>query len=157
MHTVDEVIPLLGSCLDEHRIESLFGLRGQDFVTEFEPGHPDDQRRYYLLPTIGLQFLLNETDIIETIFFVIEGDNHVGPYMWSFRNGVNPSSSRKEVLAALGQPDRSRQADTDDPSAPGGWDRFRLPTGLVHVQYKPGGVGVSMVTVMQLEFAQDVG
>lgn len=149
MLTVDEVIPMLGNRLDERRIESLFGARGQKSASQLDPAHPEDQRHYYSLPEFGVQFILGGDEVITTIFFHVDGDEDVSPYPWTLRNAVTPTSTRKHVVELFGQPVRSGRADAENDFAPGGWDRFKLPEGLVHFQYAPNGNGISMITAMR--------
>jgi hypothetical protein len=130
MHSIDELVPLLGSPFDEKAIEAMFRVRGEELLTEFQPGHPEDQRRFYLLRPFGLQMLIDDAGLVDTLFFMIEGDDNVEPYAWSFRDRVNGSSKRADVLAVLGKPDRSGPDDSDNPFAPGGWDRFVTDFGL---------------------------
>jgi hypothetical protein len=155
MHTIDDVLPLLGTPLNEHHVESLFGARGQDTITDGEPGHPEDRRHYYNLPELGLQFLIQNGGIITTIFFHMEGDSDVRPYAWHFKNGLNPTSTREEVLTAFGMPERSSATDQKSHQfAPGGWDRFLLPRCIIHITYKQGNKGVSLVCSMQRNYLQ---
>ena len=150
MYFIDQVVPLLGSPFDENSIERIFGVRGKELLTQYEPGHPEDQRRYYILRQFGLQILIDSAGVVDSIFFMIDGDENIAPYPWSFsKGGLNGSSKRVEVLAALGKPDRSSQAELDDPFAPGGWDRFITAFGFIHVQYKALTAGISMVTFMR--------
>lgn len=148
MHSVDEVVPLLGVPLDETAVGAIFGVRGEELLTDCDPGHPEDRRRYYLVRRFGLQMLIDDAGTVETIFFMIEGDDNVDAYPWSFGR-LNGSSKRADVVAALGKPDRSSQAGSDDPFARDGWDRFTTHFGFVHVQYRTLDKGISMVTLMR--------
>ena len=148
MLTVDDVLPLLGNRLDEHRIESLFGERGQKMATEAR-SFPPRRSAALLLPAKfrGSVDIRRQRGILATIFLFIEGDEGVSSYPWSFRNGLNPSSTEEDVIAAMGLP-KSGKADVDDGFATVRWDRYKLPKGLLHFQYDPEGNGISMVTAM---------
>ncbi len=148
MLTVDEVLPFLGCPLDQRRVESLFGTSGHRSADELDPSHPQDQRHYYSFPEFGIQFILGENDVIQTIFFHIEGDPDVAPYPWSFENGINPSSTRNDVLASFGRPERSGKPNADGTIAAEGWDRFKSYANFIHLQYATGGAGIAMITAM---------
>jgi hypothetical protein len=148
MRTIDQVLPLIGNLLDEQRFESLFGERGFRSSDHYDPSHPQDQRHYYTLSKYGLQCVLGDGDIVETIFFFLRGKKNGGVYPWAFGNGLNPSSSRSEVLRVLGTPEKSAKPETVDVPGCVGWDRFRFKSVLIHVEYNDDCSGISMITGM---------
>jgi hypothetical protein len=150
MPTIEDILPILGSRLDEQVIQRLFGRLGQYSSNEIDPAHPEDQRHYYSVPQFGFQCVLGENGTIRTIFLHIEGDADVSPYPWSFKIGLTSSSTRQEALALLGNPERSGRASQ---FAPGGWDRFAFGSKLLHLQYNEAGMGISMITAMKPEAA----
>ena len=60
-----------------------------------DPGHPEDERHCFIIPSLGLQLLAGPDRIIRTIFFMLESDENVSAFPWTTANGVSPSSSQR--------------------------------------------------------------
>ena len=60
------------------------------------------------------------------------------------------TSTRDQVLAKCGTPEKSGK-ELDDPifGPTGAWDRFARERYSLHVQYKVGGAGIAVVTLMR--------
>jgi hypothetical protein len=151
MPTVDDILPLIGTPLDQRVIEGLFAMRGQKFSDELDPGHPEDQRRYYEIPAYSLEMILGEGDVIDTIFFHVRGKQ--AGYPWAFRSGLGRASSRKAVLAVMGTPERSGKPEPDDATGCVGYDRFKIGNALVHFEYEADCESVRMITAMSVAAA----
>jgi hypothetical protein len=144
MLTVDDIIPLVGTILDERAIERLMGKRGQRSSDELDPGHPEDQRHYYEIPDYGLEMILGDGDVIETIFFHLRRKQ--ASYDWRLRSGLSRDSSRSEALAAMGTPERSGKPD--DESGCIGYDRFNVGNALLHFSYESDCRSIRLITAM---------
>lgn len=151
MHVVDDIAILLGKPLDGDAITAVVGIKGRELPDDCDPGHPEDERHYYIIPSVGLQLLAGSDRIIRTIFFMLEGDENVSAFPWTTANGVGPASTQRDVRVRLGEPEASGKglqiAATLPPTGP--WDRFPFPPfGFLHVQYKRSENGVAQMTLM---------
>lgn len=153
MLAVDDIIPLVSTRLDEHAIERIFGQRGHRSSDELDLGHPEDQGHYYEIPAYGLEMILGDGDAIETIFFHVRRKQD--SYDWRLRSGLSRDSSRSEVLAAMGTPERSGKPD--DESGCVGYDRFRVGDALLHFSYELDCKSVRLMTAMSPATAPNGG
>jgi len=152
MPVVDDIACLLGKPLDHDVITTVVGVEGRELPDDDDdPGHPEDERHDYIVPSLGLQLLAGPDRIIRTIFFMLEGDEDVSAFPWTMVNGVGPSSTQRDVRAKLGEPEASGKGSQIIASLPpnGPWDRFSFPPfGFLHVQYKVSGIGIAQMTLM---------
>lgn len=125
---------MVSCAFEEARVEALLGVRGRWVETEYDEGHPEDRRRYYLVPAFGLQMLIGDGDVVGSIFFMLDGDGDVSPYAWTFDHGPKTRWTRADALAWYGTPSRSGPPQR---FAPGGWDRFdhTASLGTIHFVY----------------------
>ena len=146
MLTVADIIPLIGTRLDDGAIEGLFADRGHKLSDELDPAHPEDQRHYYEIPRYSLEMVLGDDDAIETIFFHLRGKQ--AGYPWALRNGLGRVSSRKAVLAAMGTPQRSGKPDPSDHAGCVGYDRFKVGQALLRFEYEADCESIRLITAM---------
>jgi hypothetical protein len=60
------------------------------------------------------------------------------------------SLTRAEVVSRLGTPEKSGKQHRDPILGDmGAWDRFRVPQGVIHIQYRFDGPGISKITLMR--------
>ena len=91
----------------------------------------------------GVEVICDETERIRTIF-LHRGDGET-------LSEIAFSLSRREVLDRLGAPSKSGAASTIPVLGDkGAWDRFVVPAGAVHVQYRPDRDEIEMITLMRL-------
>lgn len=150
MITIERVASLIGQPLDQHAVEALVGVGGRELPSDHEPGHPEDEANYFIVPSAGLTLLAGPDRIISTIFFMLDGDADVRGHPWSLENGLGKASRRSDVRAFLGEPEKAG-GPTTIPGLPpsGAWDRFRYPPfGYLHVQYSVGEGRISQFTIM---------
>ncbi len=63
--------------------------------------------------------------------------------------GLQTTWTRHEVVAAFGQPSKKGGATIDaDFGAMGGWDRYDSDRYKLHIEYRPDGGGIAMVTLI---------
>src|SRR5438105_13203420 len=101
MQVDDEIALLLGEPLDSDVITAVVGVEGRELPDHTDPGHPEDERHCFIIPSLGLQLLAGPDRIIRTIFFMLESDENVSAFPWTTANGVSPSSSQRDVRARL--------------------------------------------------------
>ncbi len=90
----------------------------------------------------GVEVVCDETERIRTIFL------HRGDGEALFEMAF--SSRRQNIVAQYGCPSKSgAAARIPGLGDHGAWDRFSLPTGSLHVQYRPGGDDIEMITLMR--------
>ncbi len=150
MLTVEDIAVLLGRPLNDATISAVTAVPGRELTSDHDPGHPEDERHYYVVPTLGLQLLAGTHGNISTVFFMLEGDANVHGHPWALRSGVNGASSPSAVRAQLGEP-QSTGSGVKIPglARTGSWDRFRFPPfGFLHVQYTLAGNGIAQMTLM---------
>ena len=150
MLTVDRVATLIGKPFDRRVIETVVGFGGSELPSDHDPGHPEDECHYFMVPPNGLQFAAGPDRIITTIFFMLDGDSNVRGHPWKLENGVGSASARSDVRARLGEPEKSGGPTTVRGLPPvGAWDRFTFPPfGYLHVQYAVDQDRISQFTVM---------
>lgn len=65
------------------------------------------------------------------------------------RLGIDADWTRKEVLAAFGEPTRGGGGTTHPILGRyGGWDRYDTPARNTHIEYTQSGDGIALVTLM---------
>lgn len=148
MLTIDDILPLIGTKLDESAIEHLFGERGWRFSNELDPDHAEDQRHYYGIRAFSLEMILGDGDVLRTIFFHLHGEQ--AGYPWALRNGLGRNSSRNAVLAAMGTPERSGKAEASDGKGCVWFDRFKVGPALLHFEYEEDCKSVQLITAMMM-------
>jgi hypothetical protein len=151
VHIVDDIAILLGKPLDRDVITAVVCVEGRELPGDYDPGHPEDERHDYIVPSLGLQFLAGPDRIIRSAFFMLEGDENVSSFPWTLANGIGPASTQSEVRSRLGKPEASGAGShlikSLQPTGP--WDRFSFPPfGFLHVQYKPSVDGITQITLM---------
>jgi hypothetical protein len=147
MPTINDIASLLGTAFDERHVKSLLGVRGEWVETEYDLGHLEDRRRYYVVRPFGLQMLVADDDTVETIFFSLDGDVDVDAYPWTFDRGLRSGFTRAGILAWYGTPSRSGPPQR---FAPGGWDRYdkNVTLGTIHFTYRADELrSVSTITL----------
>jgi hypothetical protein len=148
--TVERVATLIGKPLEVGAIEAVVGPGATELPADHDPGHPEDERHYFVVPHLGLQILAGADRSIKTLFFMLDGDAGVSGHPWSLHGRLTRGSRRTDVRAHLGAPEKSGGPSTIRGLPPtGGWDRFKYPPfGYLHVQYAAGDGHISMFTVM---------
>jgi hypothetical protein len=151
MPVVEDITVLLGKPLDHDAITAVVGVAGRELLSDHDPGHPEDERHYYIVPSLGLQMVAGPDRVIRTVFFMLDGDENVSAFPWTLAGGVGAASKRSDVRATLGTPEASGQGSRIGGLPPlGPWDRFEYPPfGSLHVQYKVSGDGVAQMTLME--------
>jgi hypothetical protein len=141
---VEDMARLLGQPLQVKLVESLVGTLAVELTADLDPAHPEDERHHIVARAVGLQVGSGPDRVIRVVFCMVKGDRDVNGYAWSFRNGLRADSSRGDIRAAFGCPERTG----------GHWDRFVIPNlGIVHFQYKDETDGIDMITLMTPESA----
>jgi hypothetical protein len=91
----------------------------------------------------GVEVVCDETERIRTIF-LHRGDGEA-------LSEIAFSLSRREVMDRLGVPSKSGAATRIQALGDkGAWDRFAVPAGSVHVQYRLDHDEIEMITLMRL-------
>lgn len=73
MPTVDDIAVLLNQALDPDVISAVVGAAGRELPSDHDPGHPEDEGHYFVVPARGLQMLSGPDRIVRTLFFMLEG------------------------------------------------------------------------------------
>ena len=109
----------------------------------------------YLFEGHGLEINCDSNDIIRTIFL---HSNEYGGADKSLTK-ISLSLSRDEFLRDFQRtPEKSGEGLCDPILGEfGGYDRFRLPDALMHIQYKPGDNSINMITFMKIKDKEDKG
>ena len=98
MPSIDDILPLIGTPLDERSIQALFGEVGRRSSDELDDGHPEDQLHYYEIPAYSVEMILGDGETIQTIFFHLRGKQ--AGYPWALqRRGpdvVQDNGSRRD-------------------------------------------------------------
>jgi hypothetical protein len=90
----------------------------------------------------GVEVICDEADRVETVF-LHRGDGEA-------LSEVPYSLSRRQVLDHFGPPSKSGAADRIPVLGDrGAWDRFTLPEGSIHVQYRLDRDEIEMITLMR--------
>jgi hypothetical protein len=57
MPFVDDVAILLGKPLERTSTTAVVGAEGRELPSDHDAGHPEDERHYFIVPSLGLQML----------------------------------------------------------------------------------------------------
>src|SRR4051794_15159331 len=107
MRVVEDIAVLLGKPLDGRVITAVVGVEGRELPDEHDPGHPEDERHHYVVPSLGLELQTGPDRIIRTAFCMLDGDENVLGFPWTTASGVGPTSTQNDVRAKLGAPESS--------------------------------------------------
>ena len=133
--------------LDDLRVDpALHGALG--------PAEERDGRWRVAAPALGLAFVAPEDRVVSMVFVYCTPIEGFEPYGGPLPHGLKTAMSRDQVRSLLGRPERSGDASRlpvlgDKPA----WDRFVVDESRLHVSYRPGSPGISMLTLMTGESA----
>ncbi len=119
-----------------------------------EPAAELDGRWHVAAPALGLAFVALEDRVVSSVFVYCEPIEGFEPYAGPLPHGLTAAMGRDRVRSVLGPPERSGEASRlpvlgDRPA----WDRFVVAEGRLHVSYRLGSPGISMLTLMTPETA----
>ena len=119
-----------------------------------EPAEELDGRWHVAAPALGLVFGAPEDRVVSMVFVYCTPTEGFEPYGGPLPHGLAAPMSRDQVRSLLGRPERSGEASWlpvlgDKPA----WDRFVVDEGRLHVSYRLGSPGISMLTLMTAESA----
>lgn len=105
-------------------------------------------------PALGLAFVARDDQVVSSVFVYCSPVEGFEPYAGPLPHGLTAAMSRDQVRSVLGPPERSGEASRlpvlgDRPA----WDRFVVAEGRLHVSYRLGSAGISMLTLMTPETA----
>ncbi|KRD32076.1 hypothetical protein ASE35_14080 [Lysobacter sp. Root916] len=106
--------------------------------------------RYLSAIAHGIQLQLDARGTIQTIFLHGAGKDDFSQYGGALGHGLTFASSRAEVEAVLGAPDRGASPGRTLLGAHGGWLRYDHPTHSVHFSFDAAG-GLALVTILTAE------
>ena len=127
------------------------GYPSASYVEEFRSWHAEEG----MVPdwTIELrdesmQFLLTESRVVKTVF--IFSETAISDVI-----GVSAGvATLKDVIARFGNPTRfGEEQHLAILGAKGAWLRYDYPAEVVHLEFRPGDVGIHMLTLMAPEHA----
>ena len=113
-----------------------------------------DGRWHVAAPAPGLAFVAPEDRVVSSVFVYCSPIQRFTPYAGPLPHGLTAPMGRDEVRSLLGPSERSGEASRlpvlgDKPA----WDRFVVEEGRLHVSYRLGSPGISMLTLMTGESA----
>ena len=113
-----------------------------------------EERTHVEAPTLGIGFVDHGDGIVGTIHVHCEASEGTGVFTGHLPMGLSKTMTRSEVRGLLGEPESSGGEVTLPVlgSRPA-WDRFSVGEQLIHVAYRPGGPGLSLVTIMSRKVA----
>lgn len=106
--------------------------------------------RYLSSMTQGIQLQLDTRGEIQTIFLHGAGKDDFSQYGGVLGHGLSFASSRAEIEAVLGAPDRGASPGRTLLGAHGGWLRYDHATHSVHFSFDVAG-GLALVTILAAE------
>ncbi len=101
---------------------------------------------YWEAPDAGIALLV-DNGIVESIFLHAEGKDGFAQYQGHLPECITFRLSRERVRASLGAPDKASGPVDVAGLSHGGWDRFEVTTGVVHLTYAEGGWSISLITL----------
>lgn len=133
----------------------LLGTRVADLVADPElSGHlspPEriEERTHVEAHKLGIGFVDHGDGVVGTIHVHCEAAEGMSAFIGPLPMGLSKTMTRSEVRDLLGQPESSGGEVTlpvlgSRPS----WDRFKIDEGMVHVSYRIGAPGLSLITIM---------
>ena len=119
-----------------------------------EPAEERDGRWHVAAPALGLAFAAPEDRVVSSVFVYCMSIEGFAPYGGPLPHGLSATMGRDQVRSLLGRPERSGEASRlpvlgDKPA----WDRFVVDESRLHVSYRLGSPGISMLTLMTAESA----
>jgi hypothetical protein len=113
--------------------------------------HPEriEERTHVQAQSLGIGFVDHGDGVVGTIHLHCEASEGVRAFAGALPVGLTSSMTRYEVRTLLGQPESSGgEVTLPVLGACPSWDRFAVDEGMVHVSYKIGASGLSLVTIM---------
>lgn len=116
-----------------------------------ELGPEEEPVRYLSNEGDGLRMRLSSEGTILTIFLMSEGKDGFSQYRGELPGGLSFDSTRAEALKTFGAPAYFRASGKLGSFRVGELMRFDWPTHSLHLQFRPEGVGIELVTLMSAE------
>lgn len=118
------------------------------------PAEERDGRWRVAAPALGMAFVTPEDRVVSMVFVYCTPIEGFEPYGGPLPHGLKTAMGRDQVRSLLGWPERSGEPSRlpvlgDKPA----WDRFEVAEGRLHVSYRLGSPGISMLTLMTAESA----
>ena len=114
-------------------------------------GPEEEPVRYLSNEADGLRLKLSNDGTIRTIFLMSEGKDGFSQFRGELPGGLSFRSTRVEALKTFGAPAYFRASGKFGPFQVGELLRFDRPTHSLHLQFRPDGAGLELVTLMSAE------
>lgn len=110
------------------------------------------ERDFLINNSMGIDLILTELQTIETIhLFSADEINGISSYEGEMPFNLNFTSTRTEVNATLGKPNRSGGGYNSIVGHIPSWDKYYFTNYSLHIQYSDQGESIDLITIGSLE------
>ena len=148
MATAEELLAVVGASVDSEVVRAL--VVADELAASDEPDSEEDEpRRAYLSsPAAGYQ-LMHYSGRVATAFLYAETAEGFAAFRGPLPGGLQRGTTRAEVRARFGAPERSGEPITIvGLGRQGAWDRFAVGAVRIHFQYAEPEQRVRLVSVI---------
>ena len=122
----------------------------QDLVQRFRLVEDASNPGHWESPQFGIALYCNADGTVGTVFLFGNGKDDFHEYRGPLPGDITFRSGRTDVRRVCGEPTTSANASTVAEGLPrhGGWDRYDLPTHVLHFSYERDLGVIELVTLM---------
>jgi hypothetical protein len=139
---MDEFIRVLGAPLNAAPVQHLV----ERFRLVEDASHP----RHFESPSLGIALYLDDHGAVSTVFLFGNRKDDFSEFRGSLLGDLTFRHGRSDVRRVCGEPTKSANATkrAEGGYQHGGWDRYDLPTHVLHFSYERDVGVIELVTLM---------
>jgi hypothetical protein len=139
---MDQFIQVLGAPLTAAPV--------QDLIARFRLVENPSSPEHFNSPSLGIALRVDDRRAVDTVFLFGNGKDDFREYRGSLPGALTFRHGRSEVRRVYGEPTSSANATTAAQGGyqHGGWDRYDLPTHVLHFSYERAVGVIELVTLM---------